>query len=246
MKLKIISIVLLSLLLLFNINVSAISNPTIDVFGDISIALPDNSSVAAGNFTIDSLGNDNLTNITFTVSGLSGFGVVFSPVNQSNLGVNTSQVVYVNVSVPFAQSPGNYIGIINISSVNGGYDTVDINVTVEPRREWDVTPKSCLRSENPDTGTVCLVTLKNTGNVPINITINPVIINYTSVNETNMTIPKNSVYVIEFLYNITNVTKNFYFENYTIDATEVDAVPQYYDFNITLIPYIVPLFSVNL
>ncbi|NOQ55829.1 MAG: hypothetical protein GQ477_03400 [Nanohaloarchaea archaeon] len=230
----------------FNFTVQVVSNPIIDVSGGISSTLSDNSSVFAGNFTIDSLGNDNLTDITFTVSGLPDFTFKFSPDNLSDLGANMSQSVSLNVSVPFAQSPGNYTGEINVSSVNGGHGVIDINVTVDSRREWDVTPKSCLRSENPDTGTVCVVTIKNTGNVPLNITINSVDINYTSVNETNMTIPKNSDYAVEFLYNVTNVTKDFYYENYTINATEVDAVPQHYDFNITLIPYIVPLFLINL
>ncbi len=229
-----------------NFTVQILSNPIIDVLGDISTALPDNSSVLAGNFTVLNFGNNNMTDTTFTVSNLSDFTITFSPVNISSLGVNISQMVFVNVSVPFAYSPGNYTGLINITSVDGGYDTVEFNVTVLTRREWDITPKSCERSENPDTGTVCLVSIKNIGNVPINITVNPIDVNYTSVNETNMTVPKNSTYVIEFLYNVTNVTKGFYYENYTMNTSNLDAVPLSYDFNITLIPYIVPLFSVNM
>ena len=229
-----------------NFTVQILSNPILNVSGNISTALQDNSTILAGNFTIFNLGNDNLTNTTFTVSDLSDFTVTFSPVNVSSLGVNISQMIFVNVSVPFAYSPGNYTGTINITSVDGGYDTVELNVTVLTRREWDITPKSCERSENPDTGTVCLVNIINTGNVPINITVNSIDVNYTSVNETNMTVPKNSTYVIEFLYNVTNVTKGFYYENYTINTTNLDAIPLSYDFNITLIPYIMPLFSVNL
>ncbi|NOQ37847.1 hypothetical protein GQ472_03070 [archaeon] len=229
-----------------NFTVYVLSNPILNVSGNISTALPDNSTVLAGNFTIFNLGNDNLTDTTFTVSDLSDFTITFSPVNISSLGVNISQMVFVNVSVPFAYSPGNYTGTINITSVDGGYDTVELNVTVLTRREWDITPKSCERSENPDTGTVCLVSIKNTGNVPINITVNSIDVNYTSVNETDMTVLKNSTYVIEFLYNVTNVTKGFYYENYTLNTTNLDAVPLSYDFNITLIPYIVPLFSLNL
>ena len=229
-----------------NFTVYVLSNPTIATSGNISTTLSDNSSVVAGSFIIDSIGNDNLTDITYTVSDLPDFTFTFSPGNVSDLAANMSQVVYVNMSVPFAQDPGNYTGTINVSSVDGGYSIVDINITVEPRREWDMTPKSCTRAENPDFGTVCLVTINNMGNVPINITINPVDVDYTSVNETNMTIPKNSIYVVEFLYNVSNVTKNFFYENYTFNATEIDAVPQAIDFNITLSPYIAPLFSVNL
>ncbi|MBW6461423.1 MAG: hypothetical protein K0B07_00015 [DPANN group archaeon] len=231
---------------LLNFTVQVVSNPIIDVIGNISTELPDNSFVAAGNFTIYSIGNYNLTNITFDVIGLSGFNVTFNPVNVSDLGAILSRLIYVNVSVPFAQSPGNYTGLINITSVDGGYDTVEINVSVVTRKAWDVTPKTCLRSENPDTGTVCLVSIMNTGNVPLNFTINPVEINYTSVNETNMTVLKDSIYVVEFLYNVTNVTRTFYYENYTINVNDVDVFPQYYDFNITLVPYVEPLFSVNL
>ncbi|MCK4808228.1 MAG: hypothetical protein KAS90_01265 [Candidatus Aenigmarchaeota archaeon] len=229
-----------------NFTVYVLSNPMLNVSGNISTALQDNSTVLAGNFKLFNFGNDNLTDTTFTVSDLPDFTITFSPVNISSLGVNISQMVFVNVSVPFAYSPGNYTGTINITSVDGGYDTVELNVTVLTRREWDITPKSCERSENPETGTVCLVSIKNTGNVPINITVNPIDVNYTSVNETNMTVLKNSTYIIEFLYNVTNVTKGFYYENYTINTSNLDAVPLSYDFNITLIPYIVPLFSVNL
>ncbi|MCK4967881.1 MAG: hypothetical protein KAS12_02405, partial [Candidatus Aenigmarchaeota archaeon] len=225
--------------------INVLSNPILTVSGNISALIQDNSTALAGNFTVYSIGNDNLTNTTFNVSGLSDFTITFNPTNVSNLGVNSSNVIFVNVSVPFAYAPGNYSGSINVSSVYGGYKTVEINVTVPTRREWIITPESCQRAENPDEGTVCLVDIQNIGNAPINFTINSLSTNHTSSNETNMTVAKNTTYVIEFLYNVTNLPKIFYYENYTINSTNLDSIPTYRLFNATLVPYIEPLFYVN-
>ncbi|MBU4245461.1 MAG: hypothetical protein KKE71_00275, partial [Nanoarchaeota archaeon] len=229
-----------------NMTVAVLSNPLLNVSeGGISTILFDNTTAYAGNFTTYSLGNDNLTNITFNVTGLSNFTFTFLPANISTLGVNSSQLVSVNVSVPFAYSPGNYTGTINMSSINDGWKVIEINVSVLIRREWSISPTHCERAENPDTGTVCSVAVSNTGNAPINFTVNPSGINYTSANETNFTVAKNSTHSLVFLYNVSNITKDFFYSFYTINATDADASPQYSNFNITLIPYVIPLFSVN-
>jgi len=230
---------------LTSFTVYVLTNPILNVSGFVSTALPDNSSILAGNFTLYSIGNDNVTNMTFNVSGLSNFIITFNPINVSFIDVNDSEIVFVNVTVPFGMLPGVYSGVINISSSDGGNVSVDINITVLIRREWYITPEFCGRSENPDFGTVCFVDIVNTGNAPINFTINTIYNNYTWTNETNMTVLQNSSYPVEFFYNITDVPKAFYYENYTFNTTNLDAIPLYSQFNITMIPYIMPLFSFN-
>ncbi len=229
-----------------NFTILVLPNPILNVSeGGISTILPDNSSIIAGNFTAYSIGNDNLTNVAFSVVGLDNFTITFSPANIFSMEANANQTVVLNVSVPYAHSPGNYTGTINVSSASGGWKTVELNVSVLVRREWNISRTSCEKAENPETGTVCLLQLSNTGNTPINITVDSYNTSYTYTNQTNMTLDKNSTQNIAFLYNVTNITKIYYFENYTINATDPDAVPQYYNFDITLIPYIVPLFSIS-
>jgi len=229
----------------FTVNVS--SNQILNASTDaISVLLSDNSSAIAGNFTAYSIGNDLLTNITFNVTGLSNMTIRFVPSNISSLAMNASQSIEVNVSVPFAYSPGNYSGTINVSSRTGGWKTIPLNVNVSMRREWSRSPESCARAETPDTGTVCFVTISNTGNTPLNFTISPYAVNYTSVNQTSITIPKNSNSLITFLYNVSNTTKDFYYAEYRINATDSDTSPAYQKFNITLVPYVMPLFSLNI
>ncbi|VVB60928.1 NPCBM-associated, NEW3 domain of alpha-galactosidase [uncultured archaeon] len=230
-----------------NFTVAVLSNPVLNVSaGGISAIVPDNSSVVAGNFTVYSVGNDNITNVAFNVSGLSNFTITFSPANISSLGPNANQTVTVNVSVPFVYPAGNYSGTINITSANDGWKTAGLNISVPIRRQWNIAPLHCDRAENPETGTACLVTISDKGNAPVNITIAPYNTSYTYANVTNITLTGNSSQNIAFMYNVTNITKQYYNENYTINATNPDAMPLYYNFSITLVPYIVPLFSINI
>ena len=78
------------------------------------------------NFTVLSLGNDNVTDITFNLTGLGDFNVTYYPVDIANQDEGTNQSVLVNVSVPDGYASGNYTGVINVSSANGGWDVLDI------------------------------------------------------------------------------------------------------------------------
>lgn len=231
-----------------NFTVGVLSNPLLnisDVQG-MDTAQYDNTTITAGNFTVYSYGNDNLTNTTFNVSGLSNFTITFNPQNMSSLGINESQQIMVNVSVPFAYSPGNYSGTINVSAKNDGWKTFQINVSVYTRRNWSISPNHCDRAENPDVGTVCQVAIFNTGNTPLNFTISPNATNYTIANETNMTVQKNSAYYVKFTYNVTNITKEFYYSGYVINSTTPEASPEYQNFTISLVPYIAPIINASM
>ncbi|MCK4967477.1 MAG: hypothetical protein KAS12_00350, partial [Candidatus Aenigmarchaeota archaeon] len=73
-----------------------LSNPIINTTSKpLSGIVADGKNTLVGNFTVYSIGNDNLTNTTFNVSGLSDFTITFNPTNVSNLGVNSSNVIFV-------------------------------------------------------------------------------------------------------------------------------------------------------
>jgi uncharacterized membrane protein len=119
------------------LNVTVASNPEINVSEVVvSGEVGDGSFAIIGNFTVLSIGNDALENITFNcTSGIAcqDFTVGFTPVNISTLAVNANQSVAVNVSVPFDYSPGTYNGIVNVSAQNDGYKNVTIQVFVPPK-----------------------------------------------------------------------------------------------------------------
>ena len=131
------------------INVTVQDVPQVDVQEpDVSGDVADGTSIVMNNFTILSVGNIELRNITFEcVSGdvCSNFAVDFEPDNVSSIAVSSSESVSINITVPFEYAPGTYNGTVNVSAKNitAGYDDSDVFIifaTVPSKTNVSITP----------------------------------------------------------------------------------------------------------
>ncbi|MCD6483074.1 MAG: hypothetical protein J7K83_02280, partial [Candidatus Aenigmarchaeota archaeon] len=156
-------------------------------------------------------------------------------------GKNVS--VAVNVTIPFNYPAGTYYSLIKASDSNGASDNVSLRITVLPNRTWSMSPTTCQRSQEPRVGTVCEVTVYNLGNDLIDFEITPSEANYTKVNETSFSVPSNSSHVFKIEYNVTDALVQVYNATYIVNATQVDADPDYLELYVTLLPHIPPLIS---
>ena len=82
------------------------------------------------NFTVRSVGNDPILDITFDVTGLADFNITFEPEGITEVNGSNNVTVFVNVSVPKGYIPGFYNGTINVTTANDGYKELAIEVTV--------------------------------------------------------------------------------------------------------------------
>jgi hypothetical protein len=198
---------------------------------------PHGKESTIGSFTIKSMGNDKLLNISFNLTGLDDFVVEFIPAI-SELDAGQQQVINVNVTVPLGYDPGTYIGSVNVSTSNDGWKTLTLQVTVPIDRSWSMTPTYCEQLEKPEEGVACEVNITNLGNIYINFTITPQEGNYTEVNETNFIIQKQDFHVFAVLYNVTGAPKTFYNSTYKVDALESESSPDYRLLKVALLPYV--------
>jgi uncharacterized membrane protein len=112
-------------------NVTVASNPVANVFETLfSSALRQGIQKTVGNFTLMSLGNDALQNITFTVSGLEGFLINFTPVNLSSLAAGANYSVQINATASMNHLTGVFVGTVNVSSQNDGWDSFTLQLNV--------------------------------------------------------------------------------------------------------------------
>ncbi len=95
------------------------------------------STVAAGkkknieNMTVRSFGNAPLENVTFNVTGfVNDFNFTFIPVNFSSLQAGNMTQVRIYLEVSDGYPPGDYSGIMNVTSGNDGYEELPVNITV--------------------------------------------------------------------------------------------------------------------
>lgn len=213
-------------------NVSVTSNVTLNVPENEIIGFVEHGkNINIGNFTLNSLGNDPVLNITFTYQIAENISVIFTPANVSYLDSGESVTVNVNVSVPLGYAPGNYTGFINVNSSNNGNKTILLNVTVPLNRTWTREPSACYRYVGAPIGIACNITINNTGNAELNFTIFPnatsdSMVNQTWPNVTSIFLNKQESYVLAIFYNITGLTNGSFQTNYTIIANQSDAIPQ--------------------
>lgn len=125
------------------VNVTIQSNPRIDVEETkLSGETGDGIWTLIGNFTVHSIGNDALQNITFScISGTvcTNFIVQFLPENVTSLAVDSRQNVSINVTIPFGYTPGTYNGTINVSTQNNGFDTFTLETLVPSKTNISMT-----------------------------------------------------------------------------------------------------------
>jgi uncharacterized membrane protein len=233
-----------------SINVTVASHPLINTSKtNVSGNVSDGTNQNIGNFTVFSIGNAPLQNITFNCfQGIvcQNFTRNFTPTNISSLSVNVNQTVLVNVTVPLGYTAGTYNGTVNVSASNDNYKNLTLFVAVPSNRTWTMSPTYCQRSEYPDEGTVCEVQVRNLGNDIINFTIAPQNGTHTQVNVTSFYVNASSNYTFNVTYNVTNVTQATYNSTFIVSANQSDSNPSNMTLNITLLPYLPPLISFNI
>ncbi len=212
-----------------------------------------------GNFSMNSTGNDPVTGIELTIvdtyGQLQDFTVNVIPNVSATQGGNmtSGQLVYVDVevSVPLGYPNGTYAGFLNVTSNNSGYRLLGIEVTVPETRTWDMSPLDCMHPESPEFGTVCNVTIENTGNVQIEFDIYPpatgdsnlTMNNYTWPSVTYFSIENQSSFILSIYYNVTDAPLTFYNSSYNV--TGVYTVPQSRNVSILLTPFVNPLINIS-
>ncbi len=220
------------------INISVLSNPLLEISEAVlSGNATHGNATLVGNFTILSNGNDALQNITFNLSGLDNYSMVFSPSNISNLSAGLQQTVIINATIPFAYDPGAENGTINITAENDGSANLTLQVLVSVDRDWAMDQTFCEKTESPDWGEVCAIAINNTGNTFINFSITPFSANYTAVNDANFTIPKQSIYLLNITYNVSGVAKQPYNSTYLILANSTSSIPSSRTLLVSLVPF---------
>ncbi|MCX6817446.1 MAG: hypothetical protein NTU57_01160 [Candidatus Aenigmarchaeota archaeon] len=209
------------------------------------------TQVHIGNITLNSTGNDPSETIAFAASNFSpDFTFLFIPSDVASLGGEYPGGVMVNVTAKIGTLPGLYTGLINVTSANGGYKEIAVNITVPTSRTWTLNTTYCEKVMSPEEGVACDVLVNNTGNVDINFTIIPAtssssMLNRTWTSAVNFTVANVSNYTLFVQYNITNQTIKFYYANYTIDAIQAGSSPNYTVLQVVLNPFIKPSLSMS-
>ena len=203
--------------------VGVLSNPIVDVLEEEINKTINEGETALFNLTVKSIGNDLVESINIScVSGVvcTEFNVNFSQNYVSNLAVGEEVIINTYVTVPEGYQEGSYSGIINVTSSNGGYDEVLLNVTVPESYTWILLPESCsISTLSEKSGTVCQVRVNTTGNKPLNFSITPSSDNYTSVNVTSFSLDSQSSYVFSVLYNTSGASIGSYITVYNISSS---------------------------
>lgn len=162
-----------------SINVTVLSNVILNVpESSMSSIVRSGTEKTIGNFTVESIGNDPLQNINFTVIGLDSIIVEFIPSNISMLNSGQQQSIQVNVSVPAGYPPGTYNGEINITSENDGFDTINLTINVPgTNMTMHIVPSNYTANNITSTVSENFTVFANTTNIGNNI-----------ANSTNITI----------------------------------------------------------
>ncbi len=229
-----------------SVSIIVLSNTIMEIPEDhISNTINHGSWKILGTFTVNSTGNDPVTNITFNLSGLHDFTVTFVPESIPCIEGGEVEIVFINITVPLGYPPGMYNGTVNITSDNDGYKAINLSVIVPANGSWYITPDYCEKAESPEEGKVCDVILKNTGNIPLLFNISPSSSNFTYVNETNFTVNKQQSHIFSVLYNVSGQPKAYYNSTYTITANDTNAYPLNTTLTVVLTPYVKPLVTVG-
>ncbi len=228
-----------------SVNVTITSNPSFYIPENyVYNQVEQNKESILGNFTLNSTGNDPIEGIKFTVIGLEDFQFEFIP-NITSLEGGKVQSIQINITIPAGYPPGNYSGILNVTTSNNGYDWLYLNVTVLTNKTWTMHPTHCEANFTVPEGLMCVVRVNNTGNLPINFTITPREGNKTWVNVTNFTLNPQESYVFGVYYNVTGAELKFYNSTFKVDALDIDASPDFMLLTTVINPYVGPLINVS-
>jgi uncharacterized membrane protein len=216
-----------------DIGISSRSNQTstgVTVASNVVLTVPEASLTATmqhgttihlGNVTLNSTGNTAVLNVSYSIAGMAGFTFILSPAFPLNLSPGAVQPVSVNATIAAGFSPGVYNGTLNLTAGNDGYHVVNISITVPQNGSWTMSPVYCEAYQSQDTGTVCNVTINNTGNMQLNFSISPASANFTAITDLAFTISKQSYHSFSVYFDITGgpEPRQWHYANYTVNAT---------------------------
>jgi len=134
-------------------------------------------------FLVESVGTDIVSgiNISFVEGNLSdgenisSSWVDISPSTPSDLAAGNDVEISVNVSVPLQTAPGNYSGIVNVTSDNGGDKGFNLSIMVPTNTSWYFSPTTNNSYNNSyalnTAGEVGNWTINNTGNINLSFVV---------------------------------------------------------------------------
>ncbi|VVB78317.1 Uncharacterised protein [uncultured archaeon] len=126
------------------------SNSFIDLSPSLVNLTMQHNSNSSFNFTVGQGGSEDLQNVRLDFSSYnvsSQYTIPQSWINLSNylfpvLYRGESRGIEVNVSVPIFSDPGNYSGVINVTSDNGGANFVYLTIVVPVNGSWYFVPSN--------------------------------------------------------------------------------------------------------
>ncbi|MFH1257334.1 MAG: NEW3 domain-containing protein [Candidatus Micrarchaeota archaeon] len=220
------------------INITVTQNPILELAqAFLSVNATHGNTTITGNFTILSRGNYQLQDVNVSLTGLPNFTITFGPQNLSSIAAGSQQVVQINVTVPAFYEPTIENGTLNISTTNAGYSELILQLGISVDRDWSLDPATCEKTESPEAGTVCTITVNNTGNTFMNFTVTPATANYSTANATSFSIEKQSSFSFNITYNISGQPKIMYNATFVVNATASNSFPENRTIRVALVPF---------
>lgn len=196
----------------------------------LNMTISRGDSRTAGNFTVESYGNTNLSGVQFPPTGgnssISSW-ISYTPSSIPNVSKAGNQSVLVNLTIPSNATEGVYVTTLTANNTGSScspasecWDTISLLVNVTPP-DWDSSPSNLSKSiaKNAGNGDIGTITLTNNKNQ-----------NYTfSVNVTG----SGSVYIKtdKSYLNLTALSSACI---YVYHNNSGDFVPDYWSSNVTL------------
>ncbi|MCK4714026.1 MAG: hypothetical protein KAT35_00500, partial [Candidatus Aenigmarchaeota archaeon] len=230
------------------VNVTVQSNVTLEVLDDMfEKTMEHGTSTVLGNMTVLSTGNDDIINVTFNLSKeLENFTIEFNQSAPFNMTPGDFRTIVINATIPPGSAPGDYDGMLNVTSQNNGYKVVYLNITVPQNGSWITNTTYCEHAQSPNTGVVCDVLINNTGNILLNFSVTPSGANHSSVSMTSFNLSKQNSTILTVNYDMGgDAGTQFFLTNYTIDPNESAANPDNMTLEIVLNPFVEPLVEIG-
>ena len=161
-----------------NLTVEIVENPLLVSFQPNLTAYIEPGTEENLTVKLQSIGNVNVTNVTFNCSEgevCTNFTVGFIPTNISLVKIGEIVEVNVSIGVPSNYEAGKHSGIIKVN-YDSKYLDIPIYVYIPVNISWEQTPSQIIKYVYPnETGTFGIIELANTGNSPINLNLSVIV-----------------------------------------------------------------------
>ncbi|NOQ55827.1 MAG: DUF87 domain-containing protein, partial [Nanohaloarchaea archaeon] len=148
------------------------SNPELNVTDGPALLVIESGKSASQNLTLESIGNDNASDIQFNCTGgiaCADFNASFDPATIMTLNKSDSANFTINISVPIGYSTGVYDGIFNVYTAKTN-TSVNITVVIPANLTWAHNPIIISKDVVANTtGNFGSVRVSNIGNLPLGV-----------------------------------------------------------------------------